>query len=254
MECDDQFDADLGRCTSVDPGDTTAQTATNAPSGTETRPTTSAQQCKTLENPCTGTNTAPVKLPSYPSYYVICIPVATKNRRAPYTYQISVAKCPDRQVFNDETFSCELSCSGRRGRFQDPDSCRSYIECSANAAIKKSCPENFAFDPNRKSCLPESMVPGCQRTRAVEENTITATTTPPTTLPSAAITTQTIATEGFRCQATGSFPDESDCRRFITCSLVSRSDGVSFRMRRRRCPLFTYFNRNGFCQLGFCWN
>jgi hypothetical protein len=25
-------------------------------------------------------------------------------------------------------------------------------------------------------------------------------------------------------------------------------------MRRRRCPFFTYFNRNGFCQLGFCWN
>jgi hypothetical protein len=25
-------------------------------------------------------------------------------------------------------------------------------------------------------------------------------------------------------------------------------------MSRRQCPLFTRFNRRGFCQLGFCWN
>lgn len=256
-QCDEHFDAELGICTSVDPDDKTSQPVSNTPSGSEPQPNTpSEQQCKILETPCTAAKSTPVKLPSNPSYYVICIPVATKNRKEPYVYQISVAKCPARQVFNDETLSCELSCSGKRGRFQDPDSCRSYIECSANVATKKPCLENFAFDPNRKSCLPESLVPGCQRTRAIEESTTTlqADTTTQATLTSTSTTTQTTPSEGFRCRATGAFPDESDCRGFITCSLVSRSDGVYFRMRRRRCPFFTYFNRNGFCQLGFCWN
>jgi hypothetical protein len=73
-------------------------------------------------------------------------------------------------------------------------------------------------------------------------------------LTSTSTTTKTIPSEGFQCQATGAYPDESDCRRFITCSLVSRSNGVYFRMRRKQCPFFTYFNPNGFCQLGFCWN
>jgi hypothetical protein len=218
------------------------------------QPATPAQQCKALENPCTGTNTAPVKLPSYPAYYVVCIPVATRNRKAPYVYQISVAKCPARQLFNDETLSCELSCSGRRGRFQDPDSCRSYIECSADTAAKKSCPENFAFDPDRKFCLPDSMVPGCQRTRAAEESSTASGATTPAALTSTGTTTQTIPTEGFRCQTSGAFADEADCRRYVTCSRVSRGDAVYWRMRRRQCPFFTYFNRNGFCQLGLCWN
>ncbi|PNF28002.1 hypothetical protein B7P43_G13848 [Cryptotermes secundus] len=256
-DCDEKFDATLGTCTTFDPDDKTAQTVTNTASGSETAPNTpSTQSCETLKNPCTGTNTMPVKLPSNPSYYVICIPVATKNRKEPYIYQISVAKCPEGLVFNDETVSCELSCSRKRGRFQDPDNCHSYIECSASGAKKTSCLDNLAFDPIRKSCVPESLVPGCQRTRAIEESTTTlqATTTPQATLTSTSTTAKPIPSEEFRCQATGAFPDESDCRRFITCSLVSRSDGVYFRMRRKQCPFFTYFNPRGFCQLGFCWN
>jgi hypothetical protein len=59
---------------------------------------------------------------------------------------------------------------------------------------------------------------------------------------------------GFQCRASGVFPDESDCYRYISCSLESRSDGDYFRMRRQRCPFLTYFNPSGFCQLGFCWN
>jgi hypothetical protein len=261
-ECDDQFDADLGVCTSVDPENRPSEAADARPSGPETVPTASARQCKGVEKPCTEPNVAPVPLPNYPSYYVICIPVATKSRKSPYIYQVSVAKCPARQKFNLDTMQCEFTCSGKRGRFQDPDNCRSYIECSGNVAVKKSCPENFAFDPDRKSCLPESMVQGCQRTRAVVESTTTTTntttsntmTTTQATMTSVSTTTQTVPSGGFQCQATGAFPDESDCHRFITCSLVSRGDRVYFRMRRKECPFLTYFNPNGFCQFGFCWN
>ncbi|KDR21654.1 hypothetical protein L798_01890 [Zootermopsis nevadensis] len=234
-ECDDKFDADLGICTSVDPDNA-------KPPGPETE-----HQCKNLEKPCTEPNVSPVPLPTYPSYYVICIPVATKNRKSPYTYQLSVGKCPGRQVFNSETMACEFSCTGKRGRFQDPDNCRSYIECSGNAAVKKDCPDNFAFHPDRKFCLPESMVQGCQRTRAAVDADATTTPATPTTTP-------TIPNEGFRCQASGAFPDKSDCHKFITCSRVSRGGRVYFHMRRRQCPFLTFFNPNGYCQLGFCWN
>lgn len=198
---------------------------------------------------------APRKFPSYPWYYVICIPVATKSRKSTHFYQLSVAKCPGRQVFNEDTQLCEMTCSGKRGRFQDPDNCRSYIECSGEKAVKKSCPENYAFDADRKFCLPESMVQGCQRTRAVETSTPnTASTSQGTASTSISTTTKTVPSVGFQCRASGAFPDESDCHRFITCTLESRTDGVYFRMRRRRCPFFTYFNPSGFCQLGFCWD
>jgi hypothetical protein len=97
------------------------------------------------------------------------------------------------------------------------------------------------------------MVQGCQRTRAVVDSTTTTTTTQATTT-STPTTAQTILSEGFRCQTTGAFPDESDCHKFVTCSRVSRGDRVDFRMRRKECPILTYFNPNGFCQFGFCWN
>lgn len=245
-ECDDQYNADLGKCTSTDPDNTP---------GTTEKP---QSECKPLDNWCKGDKTTPAKLPPYPSYYVICIPVATKSKKATHFYQVSVAKCPGRQVFNDETQKCEITCTNRRGRFQDPDDCRSYIECSGgNPAVKKSCPEKFAFDADRRLCLPESLVQGCQRTRAVEINTTEATTTTQATTPSSLSTTTTGVTPsvGFRCPASGIFPDESNCNRYIICSLVSRSDGVSYRMRRRRCPWFFYFNPSRrLCQFGVCWD
>lgn len=255
-ECDDQFNADLGKCTSVDPDSTTPG---------KTDPTPSPPICKSIDNWCKGANTAPVKFTNYPSYYVICIPVATKSKKSNYFYQVSVAKCPGRLVFNDDTQVCEFSCAGRRGRFQDPDNCRSYIECLPNNTIaKKSCPEKLAFDTDKKLCLPESLVPGCQRTRAIDTNSTSATTitqdttitqaTTPSSL-STTTTTKTIPSVGFQCSASGFFPDESDCYRYIQCSRQSRNDGVVYRMSRRRCPWFTYFNRfRRFCQLGFCWN
>jgi len=187
---------------------------------------------------------------------VICIPVATKSRKSTLFYQVSVAKCPGSQVFNDQTQMCEMTCTGKRGRFPDPDDCRSYIECTEkNLAVKKLCPENNAFDKVRKFCLPEFMVQGCQRTRAVETSTTIATTiTQAITSSSLPTTTKIIPSVGFQCRATGLFPDESDCYRYISCSLESRSDGDYFRMRRKQCPFLTYFNPSGFCVLGFCWN
>jgi hypothetical protein len=246
-ECDDQYDADLGRCTSVDPED--------KPSEKKEQATPPEHKCQNIDNPCKGAKTAPVKFPDYPSYYVICIPVVTKSRKTTYFYQVSVAKCPGRQVFNDATRMCEMTCTGKRGRFQDPDDCHSYITCSNGTPVKTPCPENRAFDADRKLCLPEAMVQGCQRTRSVETSTaITTTTNQATTRSSLSTTTKTIPTVGFQCRASGAFPDESDCHRFITCSLETRSDGVYFRMRRKQCPFLTYFNPSGFCQLGFCWN
>lgn len=231
-------------CTSAD--------AEKKPTG-EAAGGTPGPECKSVEKPCTEKNVAPVQLPSYPSYYVICIPVATNNRKSPYVYQLSVGKCPAHQVFNNKATACEFTCSGKRERYQDPDNCRSYTECSGNAAVKKTCPEHFAFHPDRKFCLPETMVQGCQRTRAVAEST-TATVTVQATTTSAPTTKQTVLGEGFQCRAVGTFPDASDCRKFITCSRIYRGGTVYFRMRRRQCPFLTYFNPNGFCQFGFCWN
>jgi len=246
-ECDEQFNADRGVCTSVDPDD--------APTGTPGAPPPAASQCKNIDV-CKGEKASPAKFTSYPSYYVICIPVATKSKKSVRFYQVSVAKCPGSQEFNDETQLCQMTCAGKRGRFPDPDNCHSYFECTANSnnAQNKTCPENKAFDKDRKSCLPEFMVQGCQRTRAVEASTIAPTTTQAITASSVPTTTKNIPSVGFQCRASGVFPDESDCYRFISCSLESRSDGDYFRMRRRRCPFLTYFNPSGFCQFGFCWN
>jgi len=241
-ECDEQFNADQGICTSVD--------SSNAPSGSA--PSTTPG-CKNLDNWCKDKNTATVRFPNYPSYYVICIPVATKSKKSTLSYQVSVAKCPGNQEFNDKTQLCEMTCTGKRGRFPDPDNCRSYFECTNNnnPAIKNSCPENKAFDKDRKSCLPEFMVQGCQRARAVETSTTITQASTPSSVPT---TTKTIPSVGFQCRASGLFPDESDCYRYISCSLESRSDGNYFLMRRKQCPFLTYFNPGGFCQFGFCWN
>lgn len=206
-----------------------------------------------MENACKGDKTAPAKFPSYPSYYVICIPVATKSRKPTHFYQVSVAKCPGSQEFNEETQACQMTCTGKRGRFPDPENCRSYFECiqDIKIAAKKQCLENNAFDKDRKVCLPESMVQGCQRTRTVETSTtITEAITPP----SVPTTTQNIPSVGFQCRASGVFPDESDCYGYIICSLESRSDGNYFRMRRKRCPFLTYFSNSRSCQFGVCWD
>lgn len=229
------------------------------PDSTSPGTTSTKPDCKPLSDLCKGEKTAPVKFPSYPSYYAICIPVATKGRKPTLVYQVSVAKCSGSQVFNEKTQLCEITCSnGKRGRFADPDNCRSYFECPGtdnSSATKKLCPENNAFDKDRKLCLPESMVQGCQKTRAVEPSTTIATTinqaNTPSSLPA---NKKIIPTVGFQCRASGVFPDETDCYKYISCSLESRSDGDYFRMRRKQCPFLTYFNPSGFCQLGFCWN
>lgn len=213
-------------------------------------------QCKNIDNACKEDKTAPAKFPNYPSYYVICIPVSTKSKKSTHFYQVSVAKCPGSQEFNDVSQSCEMTCAGKRGRFQDPDNCRSYFECTVgggNSAIRKPCPENNAFDKDRRVCLPESMVQGCQRNVATS-TTIATTITQAITPSSVPTTTKNIPSVGFQCRASGLFPDESDCYRYISCSLETRSDGIYFRMSRKRCPFLTYFNPSGFCQFGFCWN
>jgi hypothetical protein len=238
-ECDEQFNSDSGVCTSVEPDNTLS------------KPVTPKPDCKGISDLCKGDKTAPAKLPSNPSYYVICIPVVTKGRKPTIFYQVSVAKCPGSQVFNEKTQSCEIGCNnGKRGRFPDPDNCHVYFECPGtdNSATRKECLENYAFDKDRKLCLPESMVQGCQRT------TIATTTAQAVTPSSVPTTTKVIPTVGFRCRASGLFPDETDCNKYISCSFESRSDGDYFLMRRKQCPFLTYFNPSGFCQLGFCWN
>ncbi|XP_069705717.1 uncharacterized protein [Periplaneta americana] len=245
MDCDEQYNVKTESCTAVDPDQ---KDKTQAAGTQEKTPT-----CTPLANPCTATNNAPLSLPGRSNYYVICLPKKPKNGKMYYV--ITVLKCPDPLTFNDKTQSCEFSCTEKRGRFLDPDNnCNSYIECVAGttgAGTKKTCPEGYGFDPDRKACLPESMVPNCRKPKPTEETTtpVVTTTTPTTTSTVGSVGPVTPQQQGLQCTSEGAMPDYSDCTKYIMCLKY----GAYFTMKRRQCHWFTYFDpKAGYCRFGFC--
>ncbi|KAJ9574097.1 hypothetical protein L9F63_008511 [Diploptera punctata] len=230
-ECEEQFDPVTGSC---DPPDGTAE-------------------CKPQARECKSPNLSPASLPNAPSYYTLCIPKPTTNRKTPYVYIMSVMKCPDEHVFDDKKLICIRSCTGKRGRFQDPDNCHSYIECTdaPGEGTKKLCPNNYGYHPKRRLCLPEYMVENC----SISTSTITASTISITTTSANIVNTTPKSnppSNGFRCQTTGKFPDMTDCTKYIICTPDPQSTGVTYRLIRGQCPIFTYFGPNSSCQIGFC--
>ena len=211
-------------------------------------PPEGSPSCSPAPRECKSPNLAPVSLPSAPSYYSLCIPKPTSNRKAPYTYSLSVMRCPDGHVFDDKKLTCIRSCAGKPGRFADPDNCHNYFECSdaPGQGTKKTCPENYGFQAKRRLCVPEFMVENCAKT--------TTTSTPPKTSSTPAVTStnKPNSEDSIQCRTQGKFPDKSDCTRYITCTPQYQNNVVTYTVNRKQCPLFTYFGSQSYCQFGFC--
>ncbi|XP_066994667.2 mucin-5AC [Anabrus simplex] len=195
------------------------------------------------------TDASPTALSSYPSFYSVCIPSVAPSATGgvQIIYKTGVLQCSENKQFNDATSSCEFVCKTRPDRFPDPTDCHSYYDCpnvqdTSAAPVKKTCPQDLAYDSAKKICALESKVSSCQSitTRAVTETTTTTTAAPTTRTTTAAPTTRattapsTTTRRVEECTENSTRPDNSSRYRYFQCQ--------GGRYVQKQCPAFSRYN------------
>jgi len=116
------------------------------------------------------------------------------------------------------TFECK---KGINEKMKDPESCSRFIQCMDGFAYHFACQENLQWNSEMKVCIDKSMS-NCE---SADKNPNAAPTNP-----NGDKENSQLCPSGFK----GLLPDDSDCRRYISCS-----ENGGFYMK---------------CQTGLVWN